>query len=250
MPLHNLIQLWIVRRKLWSTHFKREKIEFFFSVLGTYYVELFLLSGCQAYITVLKYLLKPLHLLWYLSSVKGVSILSTAQAGFRQYWVTELGVRAPSSQQRTVTTEEKQVEDPHWRQTKGAKDLALSWTLCFLRQSEGSYLISAHVLFSDWVKHCLAQQTCWTLVLFFLLGSCLVLPDQAELKQKSPVLKKEDCPQWKHLFVFDVTPAQLQQSCLHLTLWDQSTFGSHDQFLGGAKLGASKFFIFYKITFN
>uniref|UniRef100_U3J0G2 Synaptotagmin like 3 n=1 Tax=Anas platyrhynchos platyrhynchos TaxID=8840 RepID=U3J0G2_ANAPP len=68
---------------------------------------------------------------------------------------------------------------------------------------------------------------------------CLVLPDQAELKQKSPVLKKEDCPQWKHLFVFDVTPAQLQQSCLHLTLWDQSTFGSHDQFLGGAKLGES-----------
>ncbi|KAI6071242.1 Synaptotagmin-like protein 3 [Aix galericulata] len=69
---------------------------------------------------------------------------------------------------------------------------------------------------------------------------CLVLPDQAELKQKSPVLKKEDCPQWKHLFVFDVTPAQLQQSCLHLTLWDQATFGSHDQFLGGTKLGAKE----------
>uniref|UniRef100_A0A8B9BGK3 Synaptotagmin like 3 n=1 Tax=Anser brachyrhynchus TaxID=132585 RepID=A0A8B9BGK3_9AVES len=72
---------------------------------------------------------------------------------------------------------------------------------------------------------------------------CLILPDQAELKQKSPVLKKEDCPQWKHLFVFDdVTPAQLQQSCLHLTIWDQSTFGSQDQFLGGAKLGAKESF--------
>lgn len=48
-------------------------------------------------ITVLKYLLQPLHLLWYLSSVKWVSILSAEQAGFGQYWVTELGVRAPSS---------------------------------------------------------------------------------------------------------------------------------------------------------
>ncbi|KAM6434039.1 synaptotagmin-like protein 3 [Rhynochetos jubatus] len=68
---------------------------------------------------------------------------------------------------------------------------------------------------------------------------CLILPDQAEVKRKSPVVKKEACPQWKHLFVFDgVTPAQLQQSCLHLTVWDQSTFSLSDQFLGGAKLGA------------
>ncbi|XP_074024843.1 synaptotagmin-like protein 3 isoform X1 [Numenius arquata] len=72
---------------------------------------------------------------------------------------------------------------------------------------------------------------------------CLILPDQAEVKQKSPVLKKEACPQWKHLFVFDgVTPAQLQQSCLHLTVWDQSAFSSSDQFLGGAKLGARESF--------
>ncbi|XP_040454245.1 synaptotagmin-like protein 3 [Falco naumanni] len=75
------------------------------------------------------------------------------------------------------------------------------------------------------------------------IKSCLILPDQAEVKQKSPVLKKEACPQWKHLFVFDsVTPAQLQQSCLHLTVWDQSTFSSSDHFLGGAKLGAKEFF--------
>lgn len=84
------------------------------------------------------------------------------------------------------------------------------------------------------------------LLIFFGGGggkSCLIISDQAELKQKSPVVKKEDCPQWKHLFVFDVTPAQLQQSCLHLTVWDQSTFGYRDHFLGGAKLGASKFLI-------
>lgn len=144
---------------------------------------------------------------------------------------------------RPTLKADRRSQSPPKKQTSIMFHIALSWTLCFLRQSEGSCLISAHILFSNWVKHCLDQKTCWTLVLFFLLGSCLVLPDQAELKQKSPVLKKEDCPQWKHLFVFDVTPAQLQQSCLHLTLWDQSTFGSHDQFLGGAKLGASKFFI-------
>ncbi|NXV47109.1 SYTL3 protein, partial [Uria aalge] len=72
---------------------------------------------------------------------------------------------------------------------------------------------------------------------------CLILPDQGEVKRKSPVLKKEACPQWKHLLVFDgVTPAQLQQSCLHLTVWEQSAFSSSDQFLGGAKLGAKESF--------
>ncbi|NWT53626.1 SYTL3 protein, partial [Erythrocercus mccallii] len=77
----------------------------------------------------------------------------------------------------------------------------------------------------------------------FVKGSCLILPDQVEVKQKSPVLKKEACPQWKHLFVFDgVTPAQLQQSCLHLTVWHKSTLSSSDQFLGGAKLDAKEFF--------
>ncbi|NXI75938.1 SYTL3 protein, partial [Rhipidura dahli] len=79
--------------------------------------------------------------------------------------------------------------------------------------------------------------------LLFFGGSCLILPDQAEVKQKSPVLKKEACPQWKHLFLFDgVTLAQLQQSCLHLTVWHKSTFSSSDQFLGGAKLGAKELF--------
>uniref|UniRef100_A0A803VFY2 Synaptotagmin like 3 n=1 Tax=Ficedula albicollis TaxID=59894 RepID=A0A803VFY2_FICAL len=72
---------------------------------------------------------------------------------------------------------------------------------------------------------------------------CLILPDQAEVKQKSPVLKKEVCPQWKHLFVFDgVTPGQLQQSRLHLTVWHKSNFSASDQFLGGARLGAKEFF--------
>ncbi|NXS83289.1 SYTL3 protein, partial [Erpornis zantholeuca] len=91
-------------------------------------------------------------------------------------------------------------------------------------------------MLNSFVKGNLAQ-------LLFFGGSCLILPDQTEIKKKSPVLKKEACPQWKHLFVFDgVTPAQLQQSCLHLSVWHKSTFSSSDQFLGGAKLGAKELF--------
>lgn len=53
--------------------------------------------------------------------------------------------------------------------------------------------------------------------------------------------KKQAQPQWNHLFVFNgVTTSQLQQSCLDLTVWDQSLFGLRDQFLGGARLGTSK----------
>lgn len=77
--------------------------------------------------------------------------------------------------------------------------------------------------------------------LTFSFGSCLCISGQRDLKQKTPVLKKQTQPQWKHLFVFNgVTTSQLRQSCLDLTLWDQSLFGLRDQFLGGARLGTSK----------
>ncbi|KAL0622296.1 Synaptotagmin-like protein 3 [Plecturocebus cupreus] len=68
---------------------------------------------------------------------------------------------------------------------------------------------------------------------------CLTLPDQQKLRQKSPVLKKQACPQWKHSFVFSgVTPAQLRQSSLELTVWDQALLGMNDRLLGGARLGS------------
>lgn len=71
--------------------------------------------------------------------------------------------------------------------------------------------------------------------------SCLTLPDQQKLRLKSPVLKKQACPQWKHSFVFNnLTTSQLSQSSLELTVWDQATFGLNDRLLGGARLGSSK----------
>ncbi|XP_040094839.1 synaptotagmin-like protein 3 isoform X1 [Oryx dammah] len=70
---------------------------------------------------------------------------------------------------------------------------------------------------------------------------CLTLPDQQRLRLKSPVLKKQACPQWKHSFVFKgVTPSKLRQSSLELTVWDQATFGVNDRFLGGARLGSKE----------
>uniref|UniRef100_A0A2K6S8T5 Synaptotagmin-like protein 3 n=1 Tax=Saimiri boliviensis boliviensis TaxID=39432 RepID=A0A2K6S8T5_SAIBB len=68
---------------------------------------------------------------------------------------------------------------------------------------------------------------------------CLTLPDQQKLRLRSPVLKKQACPQWKHSFVFSgVTPAQLRQSSLELTVWDQALLGMNDRLLGGARLGS------------
>lgn len=58
---------------------------------------------------------------------------------------------------------------------------------------------------------------------------------------KSPVLKKQACPQWKHSFVFNgVNSSQLRQSTLELTVWDQAIFGLNDRLLGEARLGSSK----------
>ncbi|KAM6180883.1 synaptotagmin-like protein 3 isoform 3-T3 [Erethizon dorsatum] len=68
---------------------------------------------------------------------------------------------------------------------------------------------------------------------------CLTLPDQQKLRLKSPVLKKQACPQWKHSFVFNgVTRSQLRQASLELTVWDQAIFGMNDRLLGGARLGS------------
>ncbi|XP_057617973.1 synaptotagmin-like protein 3 isoform X1 [Chionomys nivalis] len=68
---------------------------------------------------------------------------------------------------------------------------------------------------------------------------CLTLPDQQKLRVRSPVLKKQACPQWKHSFVFSgVSSSQLRQSSLELTVWDQAIFGMSDRLLGGARLGS------------
>lgn len=75
--------------------------------------------------------------------------------------------------------------------------------------------------------------------ILFSLFSCLTLPDHQKLRVKSPVLKKQACPQWKHSFVFSgVSSSQLRQSSLELTVWDQAVFGMNDRLLGGVRLGS------------
>ncbi|XP_029452501.1 synaptotagmin-like protein 3 isoform X3 [Rhinatrema bivittatum] len=66
----------------------------------------------------------------------------------------------------------------------------------------------------------------------------LILPNNRELRQKSPVQKKQTCPEWRHTFVFhNVTQAELEDAFLDLSVWDQTSFGS-DRFLGSARLGS------------
>ncbi|MBZ3871281.1 Synaptotagmin-like protein 3 [Sciurus carolinensis] len=77
------------------------------------------------------------------------------------------------------------------------------------------------------------------LYVMWIKDSCLTLPDQQKLRLRSPVLKKQACPQWKHSFVFNgVSRSQLRQSSLELTVWDQAIFGMSDRLLGGARLGS------------
>ncbi|KAM4770992.1 synaptotagmin-like protein 3 [Rhinophrynus dorsalis] len=71
--------------------------------------------------------------------------------------------------------------------------------------------------------------------------SCLVLPNKREVKQRTPVLKKQTCPEWKHTMIFNIqTPTELKNSCLDLTVWDQAHLGLNDRFLGGTSLNTGK----------
>ncbi|XP_053566628.1 synaptotagmin-like protein 3 [Bombina bombina] len=67
--------------------------------------------------------------------------------------------------------------------------------------------------------------------------SCLVLPNKREMKQKTPVLRKQICPTWQHTFVFNIQGSNELKKChLDLTVWDQASLGLNDRFLGGARL--------------
>ncbi|XP_041108435.1 synaptotagmin-like protein 3 [Polyodon spathula] len=66
---------------------------------------------------------------------------------------------------------------------------------------------------------------------------CLILPDNRQLKQKTPVLKKKSCQLWNHQLVFSgVFLCELLDSCLDITVWDHAAFGFTDRFLGGVRL--------------
>ena len=55
-------------------------------------------------------------------------------------------------------------------------------------------------------------------------------------KQKTPVIKKNCNPQWKHTFIFeDISGEDLRERALEMTIWDHDRFTSND-FLGGVRL--------------
>ncbi|KAG8582951.1 hypothetical protein GDO81_008235 [Engystomops pustulosus] len=68
--------------------------------------------------------------------------------------------------------------------------------------------------------------------------SCLVLTNKQEVKQKTPVLRRQPCPEWNHTMIYNITnPSDLRKSRLDLTVWDQ---GLNERFLGGATLSTGE----------
>ncbi|XP_075059224.1 synaptotagmin-like protein 3 [Mixophyes fleayi] len=66
--------------------------------------------------------------------------------------------------------------------------------------------------------------------------SCLVLPSKCELKQRTPVMRRQPCPEWNHTIIYNiVNPSDLRTARLDLTLWDQ---GLTERFLCGTSLSA------------
>ncbi|XP_033741032.1 synaptotagmin-like protein 5 isoform X3 [Pecten maximus] len=64
-----------------------------------------------------------------------------------------------------------------------------------------------------------------------------LLPDKSKgLKQKTPVIKRDCNPKWNYKFIFDdVSPDDLKERGLELTIWDYDKISSND-FLGGVRL--------------
>ncbi|KAJ8015735.1 hypothetical protein DPEC_G00029240 [Dallia pectoralis] len=64
-----------------------------------------------------------------------------------------------------------------------------------------------------------------------------LLPSKAKsMKRKTPVVKKTLNPHYDHTFVYkDLTPAQLTEMYLELTVWDREAMSTND-FLGGVRL--------------
>lgn len=68
--------------------------------------------------------------------------------------------------------------------------------------------------------------------------SCLVLPNKQDVKQRTPVLRRQPCPEWNHTIIYNIAnPNDLRMSRLDLTVWDQ---GLNERFLGGTSLSTGE----------
>ncbi|XP_063773528.1 synaptotagmin-like protein 3 [Pseudophryne corroboree] len=68
--------------------------------------------------------------------------------------------------------------------------------------------------------------------------SCLVLPNKCELKQRTPVLRRQPCPEWNHTIIYtNVNLSDLKASRLDLTVWDQ---GLTERFLCGTSISTGE----------
>ncbi|XP_056422691.1 synaptotagmin-like protein 3 isoform X2 [Hyla sarda] len=68
--------------------------------------------------------------------------------------------------------------------------------------------------------------------------SCLVLPNNQDVKQRTQVLRRQPCPEWNHTIIYNIAnPNDFRMSRLDLTVWDQ---GLNERFLGGATLSSGE----------
>ncbi|XP_073483502.1 synaptotagmin-like protein 3 isoform X1 [Aquarana catesbeiana] len=64
--------------------------------------------------------------------------------------------------------------------------------------------------------------------------SCLILPNKHELKKRTPVLRRQTCPEWNHSIIYNImNQDDLKKSRLDLTVWDQ---GLNELFVGGTSM--------------
>ncbi|KAM5164893.1 synaptotagmin-like protein 3 [Mantella aurantiaca] len=64
--------------------------------------------------------------------------------------------------------------------------------------------------------------------------SCLIMPNKHELKQRTPVLRRQTCPEWNHTIIYNIMNQEdLKKSRLDLTVWDQ---GLNELFVGGTSM--------------
>ncbi|KAF3812731.1 hypothetical protein GH733_019094 [Mirounga leonina] len=71
------------------------------------------------------------------------------------------------------------------------------------------------------------------------IRNCYLLPDDSKAtKHKTLVIKKSVNPQWNHTFMFSgLSPQDIKNVCLELTVWDKEPFSSNI-FLGGVRLNS------------
>jgi len=92
--------------------------------------------------------------------------------------------------------------------------------------------LNLHIIFCSRISHnCSVLFNC----IWLLFSPSELLPDK--MRQKTAVVKHDASPSWNHTFVFlDLSPQELTQRSLQITVWDYGGLLKSNEFLGGVRL--------------